>query len=94
MSIRSTASCCQPRVDRSVPRGARTGRGPEGAAPRVSVLMAPESIARGEASAAMHCVAGRVRSAVQLAHRARRRAALSPSENSDTTTPASGRYEW
>ena len=28
MSIRSTASCCQPRHESSVPRGARTGRAP------------------------------------------------------------------
>ena len=39
MSIRRTASCCQPFVDSVVPRGARTGRGPEGEAPGVSVLM-------------------------------------------------------
>ena len=29
MSIRSAASCSQPRQDSSAPRGARTGRGPD-----------------------------------------------------------------
>src|SRR5262245_51775174 len=40
MSIRSTASCCQPRVDSSVPRGARTGRGPDSAGSDAWVVMA------------------------------------------------------
>src|SRR5262245_32035308 len=46
MSIRRTASCCQPRVCRVVPRGARTGRGPAAGAASAEVLIGPESTPR------------------------------------------------
>ena len=42
-SIRRTASCGQPFVERVVPRGARTGRGPDSGAPEVWVVM-PRSL--------------------------------------------------
>ena len=100
MSIRSTASCCQPRVERVVPRGARTGRGPEGAAPGCSVLMARESTSRrgsprpNARRVALAQAAGGRPAACGGARQGRRPAIScspnrrSPSENSETSTPA------
>ena len=50
MSIRSAASCGQPRQLSSVPRGARTGRGPAAAGGVLAI--ADESTSRGSASVA------------------------------------------
>ena len=96
MSIRSTASCCQPRVERVVPRGARTGRGPEEAAPVVSVLSAVSGVSDVRRLGAHGPGVYAARGAATARPRQGRRPASScspnrrsPTENAETTTPRS-----